>query len=166
VTIEIPTRCAVCKTTHRPSERPHGIALAAQARQRQLARELRAGLRAPYRRQSRKPLREHPAVWRMAVRWRNEQRFRGVPADEEAFSYALMLLRDPCAYCGSRDDITIDHIVTVALGGLSGWDNLAAVCRGCNSRKRHRSVLQTVHRIQYQIRSRIPLMERLPLEVA
>jgi 5-methylcytosine-specific restriction endonuclease McrA len=54
----------------------------------------------------------------------------------------IALLRgDPCAYCGSRLDITVDHIEPLAAGGEHHFDNLTAACRPCNASKRHRSFL-------------------------
>jgi 5-methylcytosine-specific restriction endonuclease McrA len=46
-----------------------------------------------------------------------------------------LLTRGRCEDCGARDDLTIDHIVPVALGGRSDVDNLQVLCRSCNSRK-------------------------------
>ena len=43
-----------------------------------------------------------------------------------------------CALCGDRmyDDVTVDHIVPVSDGGGHEIENLQAVHRGCNSRKK------------------------------
>ncbi|MFY0689438.1 MAG: HNH endonuclease [Cyclobacteriaceae bacterium] len=40
-----------------------------------------------------------------------------------------------CQYCGTRKDLTIDHLVPRSLGGKSNWTNLVTACKGCNSRK-------------------------------
>ena len=40
-----------------------------------------------------------------------------------------------CVYCGSAEDITIDHVVPRVAGGRSHADNLATACRTCNSSK-------------------------------
>jgi hypothetical protein len=40
-----------------------------------------------------------------------------------------------CAFCGSTEDLTIDHIYPRILGGGHGEDNLQTLCRSCNSRK-------------------------------
>jgi 5-methylcytosine-specific restriction endonuclease McrA len=43
-----------------------------------------------------------------------------------------------CQYCGDRAD-SIDHVVPRSRGGRDVWDNLAAACRRCNTRKRDRT---------------------------
>ena len=43
-----------------------------------------------------------------------------------------------CQYCGNHAD-SIDHVVPRSRGGRDVWDNLAAACRPCNSRKRNRT---------------------------
>lgn len=40
-----------------------------------------------------------------------------------------------CVYCGSTDDLTLDHIHPFSLGGADVSDNLQTLCRSCNSRK-------------------------------
>ena len=41
-----------------------------------------------------------------------------------------------CRYCRSKDhELTVDHVVPVALGGTDKPDNLVAACRDCNAGK-------------------------------
>jgi len=40
-----------------------------------------------------------------------------------------------CAYCGSTENLTIDHIVALADGGSHSLDNLTVACQSCNSSK-------------------------------
>jgi 5-methylcytosine-specific restriction endonuclease McrA len=40
-----------------------------------------------------------------------------------------------CLRCGSKEQLTIDHIVPVAKGGTNDFDNLQTLCRSCNCQK-------------------------------
>jgi 5-methylcytosine-specific restriction endonuclease McrA len=40
-----------------------------------------------------------------------------------------------CQYCGTRRDLTIDHVVPRAKGGLDSWLNLVTACKRCNAKK-------------------------------
>ena len=40
-----------------------------------------------------------------------------------------------CQYCGSRSNLTVDHVVPRSKGGISSWDNIVASCAPCNRRK-------------------------------
>ncbi|WP_461152356.1 HNH endonuclease [Saccharopolyspora tripterygii] len=40
-----------------------------------------------------------------------------------------------CAYCGSPDDIEIDHVIPVTRGGLHEPGNVIPACRPCNRDK-------------------------------
>ena len=40
-----------------------------------------------------------------------------------------------CQYCGSRSNLTVDHVVPRSKGGPSTWDNIVASCAPCNRRK-------------------------------
>jgi 5-methylcytosine-specific restriction endonuclease McrA len=40
-----------------------------------------------------------------------------------------------CQYCGSRSNLTVDHVIPRSKGGLSSWENIVASCAPCNRRK-------------------------------
>jgi 5-methylcytosine-specific restriction endonuclease McrA len=40
-----------------------------------------------------------------------------------------------CQYCGSNSNLTVDHVVPRAKGGVSSWENIVASCAPCNRRK-------------------------------
>ena len=42
-----------------------------------------------------------------------------------------------CAYCGSTDNITLDHVKPRSLGGPDTTDNVICACERCNSDKGH-----------------------------
>ena len=42
-----------------------------------------------------------------------------------------------CAYCESKDDITLDHVIPQCKGGLDIKMNVIACCHSCNQSKGH-----------------------------
>ncbi|GFP19388.1 hypothetical protein HKBW3S03_00893 [Candidatus Hakubella thermalkaliphila] len=53
-------------------------------------------------------------------------------------SKKAVLARDSyrCQYCGRENDyLTVDHVVPRSRGGESDWENVAAACPACNTRK-------------------------------
>lgn len=40
-----------------------------------------------------------------------------------------------CQHCSTNEDLTVDHIKAVIMGGKTDPDNLQTLCRPCNSRK-------------------------------
>ena len=59
------------------------------------------------------------------------------PQKRVAFTRFNLFLRDgfQCQYCGSRGDLTFDHIVPRANGGVTSWENVVAACSKCNLKK-------------------------------
>jgi 5-methylcytosine-specific restriction endonuclease McrA len=56
------------------------------------------------------------------------------------FSKANVFLRDQynCLYCGSKINNvigTLDHVIPLARGGKTNWENIVTACAPCNSRK-------------------------------
>jgi hypothetical protein len=54
----------------------------------------------------------------------------------------LKLGQGPCFYCGSKDRITIDHVVAIARGGTDSIGNLVSACKRCNSSKRDLTIIE------------------------
>lgn len=52
------------------------------------------------------------------------------------------LYASPCVLCGTRERITADHIVPIALGGRHSIGNLQPLCLSCNSSKGARLMIQ------------------------
>lgn len=50
---------------------------------------------------------------------------------------SLIYKRDDheCQYCGSKKELTIDHIIPRSRGGKDTWENLVACCYKCNIKK-------------------------------
>ncbi len=40
-----------------------------------------------------------------------------------------------CVYCGTHDDLTLDHVMPKSRGGRTSWENLITACRRCNAKK-------------------------------
>lgn len=40
-----------------------------------------------------------------------------------------------CQYCGSKQNLTLDHVMPRARGGKDTWENLVTACVTCNNRK-------------------------------
>lgn len=57
------------------------------------------------------------------------------------FNRRNVLRRDgfTCQYCGSQDDLTLDHVMPRSRGGRHEWTNVITACRSCNQRKGDRT---------------------------
>lgn len=67
--------------------------------------------------------------------------YNRVPRTPLRLSRKNVFLRDGniCAYCDSRKEMTLDHVLPKSRGGPSTWENLVACCRPCNERKGRRT---------------------------
>ncbi|MEC3862292.1 HNH endonuclease [Mesobacterium sp. TK19101] len=67
------------------------------------------------------------------------------PRKRVAFTRFNLFLRDEfcCQYCGSRGDLTFDHVVPRARGGVTSWENVVAACGPCNLRKGSKTLRQS-----------------------
>lgn len=63
------------------------------------------------------------------------------PNKHPAFTRFNVFLRDrfQCQYCGSREDLTFDHLIPRCRGGQTTWENVITACSPCNLRKSHKS---------------------------
>jgi 5-methylcytosine-specific restriction endonuclease McrA len=43
--------------------------------------------------------------------------------------------RHTCQYCGSKRDLTLDHVIPRSKGGLHTWNNVVTACATCNGKK-------------------------------
>ncbi len=66
------------------------------------------------------------------------------PQKRVAFTRFNLFLRDEfrCQYCGGAGDLTFDHVVPRARGGITSWENVVAACSGCNLKKGSKSLRQ------------------------
>jgi len=72
------------------------------------------------------------------------------PQKRVAFTRFNLFLRDGfcCQYCGARGDLTFDHVVPRARGGVTSWENVVAACSPCNLRKGSKSLKQVNMRLR------------------
>ena len=63
----------------------------------------------------------------------------GPLADDERLK---MVLPQACCYCGSREYLSVDHLIPIKRGGANTGDNLVWACRSCNSSKCARDALE------------------------
>lgn len=54
----------------------------------------------------------------------------------------LKLSKTPCFYCGSKEQLTVDHVIAIARGGTDSIGNLVSACKRCNSRKRQLTIME------------------------
>jgi len=59
------------------------------------------------------------------------------PSTHPAFTRFNVFLRDRfcCQYCGTRDELTFDHLIPRSRGGTTNWNNVVTACSPCNLRK-------------------------------
>jgi 5-methylcytosine-specific restriction endonuclease McrA len=67
------------------------------------------------------------------------------PQRKVAFTRFNLFLRDEfrCQYCGTRGDLTFDHVVPRARGGITSWENVVAACACCNLKKGAQSLARS-----------------------
>ena len=47
-----------------------------------------------------------------------------------------------CQYCGNKfspKELTLDHVIPRAQGGITCWENIVACCKECNNKKKNRT---------------------------
>ena len=47
--------------------------------------------------------------------------------------------RNVCQYCGTKSDLTLDHVMPKSRGGRDSWENLVTACNTCNVKKGNRT---------------------------
>lgn len=57
----------------------------------------------------------------------------------QGYRTALVEFYQRCLRCGSVENLTLDHVVPISLGGAHACNNFQVLCKSCNSRKGARS---------------------------
>ena len=76
------------------------------------------------------------------------------PSRHPAFTRFNVFLRDrfQCQYCGSREELTFDHLTPRCKGGQTTWENVITACSACNLHKADKTVSEvglTLARLPY-----------------
>ena len=60
-----------------------------------------------------------------------------VPQSKPSFTRFNVFLRDKfsCQYCGSKNELTFDHLIPRCLSGKTTWTNVVSACTTCNLKK-------------------------------
>ncbi len=72
------------------------------------------------------------------------------PQKRVAFTRFNLFLRDEfcCQYCGTKGELTFDHVVPRAAGGITSWENVVAACSKCNLKKGSKSLRRSGMNLQ------------------
>jgi len=62
-----------------------------------------------------------------------------------------------CVYCGSKDDLAVDHLIPLSKGGPERIDNCVCACKRCNSSKLDRDIFEWYYLVKRQ--------EKIPREI-
>jgi hypothetical protein len=79
---------------------------------------------------------KHLRIEGSTKRTRRRDRVRAAGGEIPVSIRIAVLSGANCAKCGRNDDLTIDHIIPISLGGTNTPSNLQALCRRCNSAKK------------------------------
>jgi 5-methylcytosine-specific restriction endonuclease McrA len=55
-----------------------------------------------------------------------------------------------CGYCGSKKNLTIDHIIPRSKGGDNSWNNLITCCNRCNNEKDDKTLEEAGMKMRFQ----------------
>jgi 5-methylcytosine-specific restriction endonuclease McrA len=77
--------------------------------------------------------------WRLRLRIRDAWQRAGGNFTRDEWIEVLEEYDYRCAYCGSKEDITIDHAIPISKGGLNIKSNIVPACHKCNSKKKDRT---------------------------
>ena len=77
------------------------------------------------------------------------------PQSNPNFTRFNVFLRDKfmCQYCGSKKELTFDHLLPRSKGGKTDWRNVVTACSSCNVKKGGRLFINagmTLNQIPYQ----------------
>ena len=73
------------------------------------------------------------------------------PLRNPNFTRFNVFLRDKfsCQYCGSKNELTFDHLLPRSKGGKTNWENVVTACSSCNVQKGGRLLEKSGMKVQY-----------------
>lgn len=80
-----------------------------------------------------------PEVRNRIERKRDHMKRAGTEFRTAIWEIVKMKYKNACIYCGSKNNITVEHRFPVSLGGDNSFHNLAPACLSCNSSKRNKT---------------------------
>ena len=74
------------------------------------------------------------------------------PQSNPNFTRFNVFLRDKfsCLYCGSKRELTFDHLLPRSKGGKTDWDNVATACSDCNVKKGGRLLIYSGMKLNHK----------------
>lgn len=75
-------------------------------------------------------------------------RFKKLQSDEIAWSGSIReYIREQevigkCIYCGSAENLSVDHLIPRSRGGPESGDNAVTACKACNSSRRDKGIYE------------------------
>lgn len=74
-------------------------------------------------------------------KYRDKRKAMGLAINGYTKHHETVTRRDgnKCVYCGSNENLCLDHILPIDLGGMDDIQNLATACKSCNSGKSGRT---------------------------
>lgn len=95
--------------------------------------------RAEHNRKRRERHARQPEVRNRVERARDHKKRAGGKFNPAIWEIVKLKYGNSCIYCGSKENITIEHRKPVSLGGNNSFGNLAPACLSCNSGKRNKT---------------------------
>lgn len=74
-------------------------------------------------------------------------------------------MHQACSYCGSQENLSMDHLIPKERGGPESADNIVWACRSCNSSKGATDLLDWMHK-QHRFPPLLLLRRYLKLAIA
>jgi 5-methylcytosine-specific restriction endonuclease McrA len=98
-------------------------------------------------------VKEHPEKSRIYSRDRRAKEINA-PGNGWSVKEEKQLIEDyghRCAYCGNKtDNLTMDHVVPISIGGAHSIENIVPACGSCNSSKNNNPLLVWMYKLKQE----------------